>query len=79
MVVQEVKAFSLCKKFLLQNIFVTYPYIAATIKKGCSDRYKKNVRARLLKYREEHIAEINKKSSYKYIDIMDKNDYNKQN
>ena len=79
MVVQEVKAFSLSKKFLLQNIFVTYPYIAATIKKGCSDRYKKNVRARLLKYREEHIAEINKKSSYKYIDILDKNDYNKLN
>lgn len=65
------------KKFLLQNIFVLYPYIAATIKKGCSDRYKKNVRQRLLKYREEHIAEINKKSSYKYINIMDKNDYNK--
>ena len=59
---------------LLQKIFPRYPYIAATIKKGCSDRYKKNVRQRLLKYREEHIIEINKKSSYKNIAIVLKND-----
>lgn len=77
MVVQEVKAFSLSKKMLLQKIFPRYPYIAATIKKGCSDRYKKNVRQRLLKYREEHIMEINKKSSYKNINIVLKNDPNK--
>mmetsp|Transcript_8653 Transcript_8653/g.13423 ORF Transcript_8653/g.13423 Transcript_8653/m.13423 type:complete len:104 (+) Transcript_8653:1527-1838(+) len=74
MVVQEMKAFSLSKKFLLQKIFPKYPYIAATIKKGCSDRYKKNVRQRLLKYREEHISEINKKSSYKAISIVLKNE-----
>tara|TARA_B110000285_G_C15112535_1_gene612012 strand:+ start:1526 stop:2086 length:561 start_codon:yes stop_codon:yes gene_type:complete len=77
MVVQEVKAFSLSKKFLLQKIFPKYPHIAATIKKGCSDRYKKNVRQRLLKYRVEHVMEINKKSSYKSISIMLKNDPNK--
>lgn len=76
MVVQEVKAFSLAKKFLLQKIFPKYPHIAATIKKGCSDRYKKNVRQRLLKYRVEHVMEINKKSSYKSISIMLKNDLN---
>lgn len=62
---------------LLQKIFPRYPYIAATIKKGCSDRYKKNVRQRLLKYREDHILEINKKSSYKNINIVLKNDPNK--
>ena len=74
MVVQEVKAFSLAKKFLLQKIFPKYPHIAVTIKKGTSDRYKKNVRQRLLKYRVEHVMEINKKSSYKSISIMLKND-----
>lgn len=77
MVVQEVKAFSLSKKMLLQKIFPRYPFIAATIKKGSSDRYKKNVRQRLLKYREEHITEINKKSSYKNINIILKNDPSK--
>ena len=71
------KAFSLAKKFLLSKIFPKYPHIAATIKKGTSDRYKKNVRHRLLKYRVEHVMEINKKSSYKSISIMLKNDLNK--
>jgi hypothetical protein len=77
MVVQEVKAFALSKKFLLHHIFPKYPFIAASIKKGSSDRYKKNIRQRLLKYREEHVAEINKKSSYKAINVVLKSEVHK--
>jgi hypothetical protein len=69
MVVQEVKAFSLGKRFLLTEIFPKYPNIEVSIKKGSSDRYKKNVRQRLLKYRKEHMQEVNRKSSYKAINI----------
>jgi potassium voltage-gated channel Eag-related subfamily H protein 8 len=78
MIVQDVKAFSLQKKFLLHEIFPKYPIIAAQIKKNSKDRYKKNIRQRLLKYRDEHIQEINKKSSYKQITIADKAQSNSQ-
>ena len=70
--VAEVKAFALSKRFLLHNIFVKYPDIAAEIKEQSYYRYRKNVKNRLIKHRQEHLQEINKKSSYKYIQVRDK-------
>ena len=71
--VSEVKAFALSKRFLLQNIFVKYPDIAQEIKEQSYYRYKKNIKNRLIKHRNEHLDEINKKSSYKFIQVKDKN------
>jgi hypothetical protein len=51
----------------LQSIFVKYPDIAAEIKQDSYYRYKKNIKNRLIKHRNEHLEEINKKSSYKMI------------
>ena len=70
--VAEVKAFALSKRFLLHNIFLKYPDIATEIKSDSYQRYKKNVKNRLIKHRQEHLEEINKKSSYKYIQVRDK-------
>jgi len=36
------------------------------------NRYRSNVKARLIKHRNEHLEEINKKSSYKQIQVKDK-------
>lgn len=72
--VTEVKAFALSKRFLLHNIFVKYPEIANEIKEQSYVRYKKNVKNRLIKHRHEHLEEINKKSSYKFIEVKDKGD-----
>lgn len=70
--VSEVKAFALSKRFLLQQIFVKYPEIAADIKEQSFNRYKKNIKSRLIKHRNEHLEEVNKKSSYKNILVKDK-------
>ena len=35
-------------------------------------RYRTNVRKRLLKHREQHLREVNKKSTYKTIEIREK-------
>ncbi|CDW72458.1 cation channel family protein [Stylonychia lemnae] len=72
--VSEVKAFALSKRFLLHNIFEKYPDIASEIKEQSYYRYKKNVKNRLIKHRQEHLEEINKKSSYKYIQVREKSD-----
>ena len=53
--VAEVKAFALSKRFLLHNIFVKYPDIAAEIKEQSYYRYRKNVKNRLIKHRQEHL------------------------
>ena len=69
MVLQEVKAYSISKKFLQDEIFPKYPVEELWIKRGSFDRYKRAIRSRLLKYRSEHINEVNKKSSYKSIKL----------
>ena len=63
MVVQDVKAFSISQKFLKEEIFPKYPVQELYIKRGCHDRYTRAIRARLLKYRNEHINEVNKKNT----------------
>jgi len=70
--VNDVKAFSLQKNFLLHNIFVKYPQIAKEMIALSAKRYKKNVKLRLIKHREEHLEEINNKSSYKMITVKEK-------
>ena len=77
--VTEVKAFALSKRFLLHNIFDKYPDIASEIKEQSFYRYKKNVKNRLIKHRQDHLEEINKKSSYKYIHVREKNEQNSLN
>ena len=72
--VSEVKAFALSKRFLLQQIFAKYPEIANEIKEQSFGRYKKNIKSRLIKHRNEHLEEVNKKSSYKTIAVKDKGD-----
>jgi NAD+--asparagine ADP-ribosyltransferase len=69
----EVRAFSLSKRFL-HATFSKYPDIATEIKEQSFFRYKKNVRAKLLKYRDEHIEELNKKSTYKVIILKEKDE-----
>ena len=53
--VADVKAFSLSKRFILTNIFPKYPDIANKIKEQSIFRYKKNVKARLIKHRNDHL------------------------
>lgn len=72
--VADVKAFSLSKRFILTNIFPKYPDIASKIKSDSYNRYKKNVKTRLIKHRNDHLEQINKKSSYKIIQVKDKNE-----
>jgi len=66
----EVTAFALSKRFLQTKIFKKYPDIAAEIKEQSFYRYKKNIKNKLLKYRAEHIEEINRRSSYRTINIQ---------
>lgn len=49
--VSEVKAFSLSKRFILQNIFVKYPEIGREMIGKSAQRYRKNVKKRLIKHR----------------------------
>ena len=70
----EVKAFSLSKRFILTSIFPKYPDIASKIKEQSYYRYKKNIKMRLSKHRQDHLEEVNKKSSYKTIQVKDKNE-----
>jgi hypothetical protein len=63
----------LSKRYLHQ-IFSKYPEIAAEIKEQSFYRYKKNIRAKLLKYRDEHLEELNKKSTYKIISMKEKDE-----
>jgi potassium voltage-gated channel Eag-related subfamily H protein 8 len=77
--VQEVKAFALSKKFLVGKIFHKYPEIGQEIKEQSFYRYTKNVRQRLVKHRNEHIEEINKKNSYKTIQLRQKDAGNEGN
>lgn len=72
--VTDVEAFALSKKFLNAQIFPKYPEIAAEIKEQSFYRYKKNIQQKLIKHRAEHIEEINKKNSYKTIDVKQKAD-----
>lgn len=39
-------------------------------------RYRKHIKSRLIKHREEHLDEINNKSSYKTITVHDKDNKN---
>jgi hypothetical protein len=59
---------------LNSSIFPKYPEIAAEIKEQSFYRYKKNIQQKLIKHRAEHIEEINKKNSYKKIDVKMKPD-----
>jgi len=65
----DVKAFALSKRFLLHDVFPKYPDIASEIKKNSYIRYKKNIRERLLRHREQHLLELNKKNIYKVINV----------
>ena len=73
MALEDIKAISLSKDFLLDSIFKKYPLIAHKIKEGSQYRYFYNIKKVLLAKREEHILKINKESPYKQINISDKN------
>ncbi len=68
---QPVKGFTLSKKFLQEQIFPKYKEQAAEIKSQSILRYKTNVRKRVLKHREDHLKDANKKSSYKHIQVTE--------
>ena len=69
MVVKEVKGYALSKEFLNDKIFARYPVREFFIKRQAKHRYKKHLKQRLIRYREEHIQWINKKSEYKAIKL----------
>jgi hypothetical protein len=69
---KAVSGLALSKKFLLKEIFPKYPEEAQEIKTQSLVRYRENVRKRLQKHRELHLKEVNKKSSYKTIEVRDK-------
>ena len=68
---QPVKGFSLSKKFLHERIFQKYKDQALEIKSQSILRYKTNIRKRVLKHRLEHLKDVNKKSSYKQIQVTE--------
>lgn len=70
----EVTAYAISKRFLQTKIFKKYPEIASEIKEQSFYRYKKNIKSKLLKYRAEHIEEINRRSTYKVINIKERDD-----
>lgn len=70
--VKAVTGLCLSKKFLHKEIFPKYPEEAQEIKTQSLVRYRESVRKRLQKHREMHLKEVNKKSTYKTIDVKDK-------
>jgi hypothetical protein len=68
----QVTGFSLTKRFLLKELFPRYPEEANTIRTQSFMRYRTNIRKRLQKHREQHLREVNKKSTYKAIEVNDK-------
>lgn len=65
MAIEDVKAITLSKEFLVDYIFQKYPLIAYKIKEGSQYRYFKNIRKVLMQVRQQHIQKINKESPYK--------------
>ena len=57
-------------------IFEKYPEIAAEISDDSYYNYKKNIMTKMLKMRHEHIEEVNKISSYKMINVVQREDFN---
>ena len=55
-------------------MFEKYPEIATEIKNDCYYNYQKNIMQKMLNYRNEHLEQVNKASSYKTINIQQRDD-----
>ena len=64
--------FTLGKRFLLKELFPKYPEESKEIRSQSLVRYRNNTRKRILRHRELYLKDVNKKSSYKVIDVKDK-------
>ena len=69
---KAVCGFTLKQSFLHKHIFKKYPEEAQEMKSQSLIRYRENVRKRLIKHRDAHLKEANKKSTYKTIEIKEK-------
>ncbi|CDW71925.1 cation channel family protein [Stylonychia lemnae] len=73
---KEVHAFSLSKRYLQTYIFDKYPDIAVEIKEDSLHNYKENIMNKMIKLRQEHLEEVNKISTYKMINVQQREDFN---
>jgi len=67
-VIKPTKCFALTKKFIQKRIFPKYPEIASQMKADALFRYNKRKQT-LLRFKQQALNEMNKKSIYSTIEI----------
>jgi len=72
LVIKEVEAFSLSKKFLMRKVFPKFPGIFKGMKEDIKLRYNSQIKEEIMKHKLSHIDGVNKKSTYDNIALKGK-------
>ena len=71
-VIKEVEAFSLSKKFLMRKVFPKFPHIVKGMKEDSKYRYNSYIKEEIMKHKLSHIEVVNKRSTYDNIALRGK-------